>query len=129
MQRGRRAGAVCRLTRPWFLAIGPSSAGAAGRAARVNVNGIPFRLRASWRPWQALPRWLAGDVASWWKCPRPSRPAAIGTAGARASQHGRGPPELMTHSRSRGPDLAVGFFVLLLGALSLWQAAEIPTSP
>ncbi|MBL6455452.1 tripartite tricarboxylate transporter TctB family protein [Belnapia sp. T6] len=28
-----------------------------------------------------------------------------------------------------GPDLAVGGFVLLLGALALWQAAIIPTSP
>jgi putative tricarboxylic transport membrane protein len=32
-------------------------------------------------------------------------------------------------SRALGPDLAVGAFVLLLGALALWQAAIIPTSP
>lgn len=35
----------------------------------------------------------------------------------------------MTPSRSRGPDLAVAAFVLLLGALALWQAAAIPASP
>src|SRR4051812_7694534 len=37
-------------------------------------------------------------------------------------------PSLMP-SRALGPDLAVGAFVLLLGALALWQAAIIPTSP
>jgi ribose/xylose/arabinose/galactoside ABC-type transport system permease subunit len=35
----------------------------------------------------------------------------------------------MPPSRSLGPDLAVGLFVLLLGALVLWQAAAIPASP
>lgn len=35
----------------------------------------------------------------------------------------------MTPSRTQGPDLAVGAFVLLLGAVALWQAAIIPTSP
>jgi putative tricarboxylic transport membrane protein len=32
-------------------------------------------------------------------------------------------------TRSRGADLGVGVFVALLGALALWQAAAIPTSP
>lgn len=31
--------------------------------------------------------------------------------------------------RTTGPDLLVGGFVLLLGALTLWQASVIPTSP
>ncbi len=31
--------------------------------------------------------------------------------------------------RGIGPDLAVGAFVLLLGALALWQTSVIPTSP
>lgn len=35
----------------------------------------------------------------------------------------------MTPSRSSGPDLAVGIFVLLLGGLASWQAAVIPVSP